>query len=102
MENPYLVVIGVGYWGKNLVRNFSKLGVLHSICGANPELLKQCQAEHNVPKIFTDYKEALKDDFIRAVAVAAPAVGHYEIVKAALLVGCFVEKPFALNVRHQF
>lgn len=100
MDQPYLTVIGVGYWGKNLVRNYAQLGVLHSVCDSNQELLKQCQAEHNVPQTFTDYKEALKDDAVKAVAIAAPAVVHYEIVKAALLAGkdVFVEKPLALNV----
>lgn len=100
MDQRYLTVIGVGYWGKNLVRNYAELGVLHSICDSNQELLKQCQAEHNVSKAFTDYREALKDESIKAVAIAAPAVVHYEIVKAALLAGkdVFVEKPLALTV----
>lgn len=100
MDQRYLTVIGVGYWGKNLVRNYAELGVLHSICDSNQELLKQCQAEHNVSRAFTDYREALKDESIKAVAIAAPAVVHYEIVKAALLAGkdVFVEKPLALTV----
>jgi len=100
MDKKYLSVIGVGYWGRNLVRNFSDLGVLHSICDPNADLLKQFQAEHNVAKTYSDYKELLLDPSVKAVAVATPAVLHYEITKAALLAGkdVFVEKPLALNV----
>jgi len=100
MAENYLSVIGVGYWGKNLVRNFSQLGVLHSICDPNPELLKQCQAEHHVANTYADYRQLLADPSVIAVAIAAPAVLHYEIAKAALLAGkdVFVEKPLALNV----
>jgi len=101
MGQNYLSVIGVGYWGKNLVRNFARLGVLHSICDPHSELLKQCQAEHHVPVAFEDYKQMLLDDAVKAVAIAAPAVLHYEIAKAALMADkdIFVEKPLALNVR---
>jgi len=100
MVQKYLSVIGVGYWGKNLVRNFAQLGVLHSICDPNPELLKQCQAQHNVAHAYADYKQVLADLSVKAVAIATPAVLHYEIAKAALLADkdVFVEKPLALNV----
>jgi len=100
MDKEYLSVIGVGYWGKNLVRNFSQLGVLHSICDANPELLKQCQAHHHVTRAYSDYKELLLEPSLKAVAIATPAVTHYEIAKAALLADkdVFVEKPLALNI----
>ena len=36
-----IAVIGAGYWGKNLVRNFAGLGALHTICDTNPEVLKR-------------------------------------------------------------
>ncbi len=100
MRQNHLSVIGTGYWGKNLVRNFSQLGALHSICDANSELLKACQAEHGVKKVYSDYNDVLKDPSVKSVAIAAPAVLHYEIAKAALLAGkdIFVEKPLALNV----
>jgi UDP-2-acetamido-3-amino-2,3-dideoxy-glucuronate N-acetyltransferase len=100
MLQNHLSVIGVGYWGKNLVRNFAQLGALHSICDANAELLKQCQTAHNVELAYSDYKEVLANPSVKAVAIAAPAVVHYEIAKAALLAGkdVFVEKPLALNV----
>lgn len=100
MGNQSLSVIGVGYWGKNLVRNFSQLGVLHSICDTNQELLSQCQAEHNVARVYNDYNQMLADPSVKAVAVATPAVLHYEIAKKALMADkdVFIEKPLALNV----
>jgi len=100
MNKEYLSVIGVGYWGKNLVRNFTELGVLHSVCDPNSDLLKQCQAEYKITKTYFDHKELLLDPSVKAVAVATPAVLHYEIAKAALLAGkdVFVEKPLALDV----
>ena len=101
MTQKYIAVIGAGYWGKNLVRNFSELGVLHSICDRNKVLLKQCQAEYAGVEACEDYRELLVSDDIRAVAIAAPALFHYEIVKAALMAGkdVLVEKPLALNLR---
>jgi len=100
MGQRYLSVIGVGYWGKNLVRNFAELKVLHSICDSNSELLKQCQTEYGLEKAFSDYNQVLSDDSLKAVAIATPAVFHYEIAKAALLAGkdVFIEKPLALDV----
>lgn len=95
-----LSVIGVGYWGKNLVRNFRELGVLRSVCDANAQLLAQCQAECKVEKACSRYQEVLEDPSVDCVAIATPAVLHYEIAKAALLAGkdVFVEKPLALNI----
>lgn len=100
MDPQHLSVIGAGYWGKNLVRNFSKLGVLHSVCDSNPELLKTCQAEHHITNVYSDYQQVLSDGSVKAVAIATPAVVHYEIAKAALLADkdVFVEKPLALDV----
>ncbi len=100
MSLQYLSVIGAGYWGRNLVRNFSQLGVLHSICDPNPDLLKECRSEYPSVMTFSDYKQVLADVSVKAVAIATPAVSHYEIAKAALLAGkdVFVEKPLALNV----
>src|SRR3989344_8329463 len=99
MKQSFLSVIGVGYWGKNIVRNFAELGVLRSVCDANAALLKQCQAQHHVPAC-SDFNEVLGDPAVKAVAIATPAASHYTIAKAALLAGkdVFVEKPLALDL----
>jgi len=100
MNQSYLSVIGAGYWGKNLVRNFAQLGVLHSVCDSNVELLRKCQEENHVDLVFEDYQLMLTDPVVKAVAIATPAVSHYKIAKEALIAGkdVFVEKPLALNV----
>jgi len=96
-----IAVIGSGYWGKNLVRNFHELGSLAAICDKDPRVLTQF--EETYPGISTCQElDSLLHDFpapIDAVAVATPAATHYEVVKQCLLAGkhVFVEKPLALT-----
>ena len=94
-----IAVVGAGYWGKNLIRNFGQLGMLYAICEnnpANPNLVPYKEVKH-----YTSFYELLEDKEVEAVAIAAPAVTHYEFVKQALLSGkdVFVEKPLALTVK---
>ena len=93
-----IAVVGCGYWGKNLVRNFSELGCLHSVCDASPQTLESMAQQYNVRTV-SYFDEILSDPEIRAVAIAAPAVKHYEFAKLALSAGkdVFVEKPLALE-----
>ena len=94
-----IAVIGTGYWGKNLVRNFKELGVLHSICDSNSENLGSIREKYKVKQIFDNIEDCLNCSDIDAVAVATPAATHYEISKLALQKGkdVFVEKPLALR-----
>ncbi len=93
-----VAVIGCGYWGKNLVRNFSDLGALAAICDANPELARQFGGQYNVRTC--TFEEVIRDANIDAVAVATPVETHSEIVRKVLLAGkhVFVEKPIAMDV----
>ena len=97
--SKFLGVIGCGYWGKNLVRNFSELGVLGFICDVEKTRLESFQAAYPVPAS-TDFGEMLAAPDITAVAIAAPAAQHFSLAKRALLAGkdVFVEKPLALKV----
>ena len=97
----HVAVVGVGYWGKNLVRNFSQLGVLSALCDANQALEQSVQEAYADVRFCRNYQEVLLDPAIRAVALATPAVTHYEMVRAALEAGkdVFVEKPLAIEVR---
>ena len=97
--SKFLGVIGCGYWGKNLVRNFSDLGVLGFLCDAEKSRLESFQDAHPVPAS-TDFEEMLAAPGITAVAIAAPAAQHFGLAKRALLAGkdVFVEKPLALKV----
>jgi UDP-2-acetamido-3-amino-2,3-dideoxy-glucuronate N-acetyltransferase len=93
-----LALIGAGYWGKNLARNFHQLGALAMVCDASDEILAQ-QAQA-CPGIRTtkSFEETLSDPSITRIAIAAPAARHYELSKRALAAGkdVFVEKPLAL------
>jgi UDP-2-acetamido-3-amino-2,3-dideoxy-glucuronate N-acetyltransferase len=96
----YIAVVGDGYWGKNLVRNFSELGALHTVCDGNP--LVEASVREKFPQVSyrSDYADVLLDDNIRGIVLATPAVLHFDMAKRALLAGkdVFVEKPLALNV----
>ena len=95
-----VAVIGCGYWGKNLVRNFSALGALHTICDARDNLLREFSSQYQDVKTCSNYDEVLKDENVRGVAVATPAATHFNVVRQALLMDkdVFVEKPLALTV----
>jgi len=110
---PAIAVIGAGYWGKNLVRNFHQLGVLKTICdGAQPirEEMAKTYPTYSLPldgggqgggegMITSNLSDVLEDPAINGVVIAAPAALHYEIAEKALNAGkhIFVEKPLSLN-----
>jgi len=97
--DKHIAVVGCGYWGKNLVRNFHSLGSLHTICDASKQKLDALSAEYKDVKATQSYDEVLADKNVKAVAIATPAVTHYELTKKALTAGkdVFVEKPLALK-----
>ncbi|NKB23676.1 MAG: oxidoreductase [Kiritimatiellae bacterium] len=96
----HVAVIGAGYWGKNLVRNFYELDSLRLICDANPDISKMFKDVYPDATIVQDYELVLLDKQIEAVAIATPAVKHYAMAKRALEIGkdVFVEKPLSLTV----
>jgi UDP-2-acetamido-3-amino-2,3-dideoxy-glucuronate N-acetyltransferase len=101
MNKPHsqIALIGLGYWGKNLLRNLSQLDVLHTACDSNPQTLRQMEKDYPGVRFEQDIQKVLKDPEIMAVAIATPAVSHYTIVREALTAGkdVFVEKPLALK-----
>ena len=98
---PAVAVVGVGYWGKNLVRNFHDLGALELLCDADASVESDCRRRYEGVKFCPDLRDVLSDASIDAVALATPAVSHYEMAKAALEAGkdVFVEKPLAVDVK---
>ena len=92
--------MGMGYWGKNLVRNFHELGALSLICDADRSVEAHCQKNYDGVGFCADFSAVLSNPRITAVALATPAVTHYEMAKAALKAGkdVFVEKPLAIEV----
>jgi UDP-2-acetamido-3-amino-2,3-dideoxy-glucuronate N-acetyltransferase len=97
-----VAVVGVGYWGKNLVRNFHDLGALAALCDAHPSAEETCRREYESVRFCSVFNSVLSDPSIDAIALATPAVTHYEMAKAALQArkDVFVEKPLAIDVRH--
>src|SRR5271154_1478665 len=91
-------VVGAGYWGKNLVRNFHSLGALESVCDTNEETLNRVRNEYRVA-VTKDYNAILSEPAVEAVVIAAPAALHFDLTRRALRAGkhVFVEKPLALN-----
>jgi UDP-2-acetamido-3-amino-2,3-dideoxy-glucuronate N-acetyltransferase len=96
---PNIAVIGNGYWGKNLVRNFHALGVLKCVCDTRAEAIEEAHSQLGVDTCFS-VEALLNDPDIQGVAIAAPAAQHYELAKACLFAGkdVYVEKPLALRV----
>jgi UDP-2-acetamido-3-amino-2,3-dideoxy-glucuronate N-acetyltransferase len=94
-----VAVIGCGYWGKNLVRNFAQLRALRWICDSNEGSLKAQGKLY--PEVLTtpDIENVLNDPEVQGLVIATPAVTHYALAKAAMLKGkdVFVEKPLALH-----
>jgi UDP-2-acetamido-3-amino-2,3-dideoxy-glucuronate N-acetyltransferase len=93
-------VVGCGYWGKNLVRNFHELGGLAAVCDTETGRLQEMRQKYSVPAT-SQVAELLEMPEVRALAIAAPAAQHYAIAKKALLAGkdVFVEKPLALRTQ---
>jgi len=96
---PAIAVIGNGYWGKNLVRNFHELSALRTVCDSKTAAVEDAHALYRVATT-TDIQEVLNDPEIVGIAISAPAAQHYEIAKNCLLHGkdVYVEKPLALHV----
>src|SRR5689334_14201233 len=93
-----VAVVGCGYWGRNLVRNFHQLGALAAISDARAQTASQMSATFGVPAV--DLAALWESSEIPAVAIAAPAEAHRALVAQALAAGkhVFVEKPLALHL----
>lgn len=94
-----VVVVGTGYWGKNLVRNFSELEALYGVCDTDLSTLERMKSSYPGIKLFSSFTEALSNNEVDAVVIAAPAELHYQLAKEALMAGkdVFCEKPLSLQ-----
>ena len=92
-----IAVIGCGYWGKNLVRNFYELGALAAVCDPIETVAKTFSETYGVPA--KSWKEILDDPSIHGVILAVPVPLHAKLCIEALEAGkdVFVEKPLALT-----
>ena len=96
-----IAVIGCGYWGKNLIRNFYELNSLYAICDVDTKRLKSFQEKYPDANTYHDYKELFKKPEIEAIVIATPAATHYSLSTEALLANkdVFVEKPISLTYK---
>jgi len=90
-------VVGLGYWGPNLARNFDRLpdAELRWLCDASDEALARWGAAFPSAQATTSLDDLLADDPLDAVVVATPVPTHAELAQRVLAAGkhCFVEKP---------
>jgi predicted dehydrogenase len=96
-------VIGCGYWGPNLIRNFAEneAAELRWMCDRDPARLAPLARRYPMARTAHDYRELLADEKLDAVVVATPVGTHYQFAKAALEAGkhVLVEKPFTASTR---
>jgi len=90
-------IIGYGYWGPNLVRNFAELSraEVAAVSDLDPKKLETVKRRFPAVKTSTDFQDLLRDDSIDAIAIATPVSSHFELGMAALKAGkhVWLEKP---------
>jgi len=90
-------VVGYGYWGPNLVRNFNSApgARVVAVCDQSPQRRAQVEALYPAVKTYADVESMLTDPKLDAVAIATPVSTHFKLSLAALKAGkhVFVEKP---------
>lgn len=97
-----VAVVGYGYWGPNLVRNFSDAADVHlvSVCDLNLDRLASMRKRYPAVEATSDYDTLLRDPRIHAIAISTPVASHFKLAMSALMAGkhVFVEKPIAATV----
>jgi UDP-2-acetamido-3-amino-2,3-dideoxy-glucuronate N-acetyltransferase len=95
-----IACIGAGAWGANIIRNFSQLGALKTICDSQPERLQTFATDYPDAEVSGSVDAVLQDPAIAGVAIATPAETHGALVRGALEAGkdVLVEKPLCLSV----
>jgi len=95
-------VIGYGYWGPNIVRNFQALAGARvvAICDTNPAALRRAEGINHGTRFVSNPQDLVSMADVDAVAVVSPVWTHFELAKSALEKGkhVFVEKPFTRTV----
>ena len=99
-NQPKIALVGCGYWGKNLCRNFHELGVLAQVVDASEN--GQSNARSIAPEVAvtSNFEEVLNNPEIKGIALATPAETHCDLAVQAMEKGkdVFVEKPMALSI----
>ena len=92
-------VVGLNYWGPNLVRNFDDLAEVAWLCDLDAERLRRLGDRYPAARTTSDFGDLLADEKLDAIVVATPVPTHYALAKQALEAGkhVFVEKPPAMR-----
>lgn len=101
-ESVNMAVIGCGYWGPNLIRNFYATGMcnLLKVCDLNEQRLQHMKTLYPAVQTTTAVEEVISDPDIDGVAIATHVATHYDLAKQCLESGkhVFIEKPMASSV----
>src|SRR5919112_492386 len=96
-----VAVIGAGYWGPNLIRNFLAADEVDSVvaCDLDEERLAKMRKSFYGIETATDYSQVISRSDIDIVVIATPVSKHHEIAKEALLAGkhVWIEKPMTVS-----
>jgi predicted dehydrogenase len=94
-------LIGYGYWGPNLLRNFAELpgSQVAAVCDLRPERLELVRRRYPAVRTTTNWLDLIGDPSIDAIAVATPVSTHFDLASEALRAGkhVLVEKPLTAN-----
>ena len=97
-----VAVVGLGYWGPNLVRNLHELAdaEVALVCDQRPEALEQIARRYPAVRRTTQFAEVLDDPLVDAIVIATPIGTHFDLARASLEAGkhTLVEKPLADSV----
>ena len=103
MKNIKVGVIGCGYWGPNLIRNFNEnynTDIIYA-CDLDIKRLERIKLRYPTVTATTNYKDLLRDKNLQVVAIATPVHTHYKLIKEAFDAGkhVLIEKPLASKVK---
>jgi predicted dehydrogenase len=92
-----IAVVGCGHWGKNLIRNFSELGALYSVCDSVTKVANLYANKYKIKNL--SFSEIINDPNIKGVVLTVPAQLHSSMAIEVMKKGkhIFVEKPLAMN-----
>jgi predicted dehydrogenase len=97
-----VAVVGCGYWGPNLIRNFHSLPDCRvtAVCDFDRQRLAHLQQAYPLLKTTTNYTEFTGDPAVNAIAIATPVQTHFPLAMQSLTAGkhTFIEKPMAMSV----
>ncbi|MGA7160614.1 MAG: Gfo/Idh/MocA family oxidoreductase [Bacteroidota bacterium] len=101
-QTPMIGLIGLGNWGKNILRTLHELNALRLACDASPTLVAKHQETFPDVQFTGSADDLFNKPDVLAVAIATPAATHFELARKAILAGkdVFVEKPITLFSQH--